>query len=148
MGCYVWGDKNSMGCFVWGGKSLWDVLSGVSKNGMGCFVLRCFVGLPASPIDKSGIFHSTEMDLKHKVEPHGIVLYDLTEHFLSFSRGRISAQNNSQSKLATYFPIPCLIFLIKTLKKYCFKKEMYRPLLLMRNNDPYQNGYFIQSKIT
>ena len=27
-----------MGCFVWGGKSMWDVLSGVAKNGMGCFV--------------------------------------------------------------------------------------------------------------
>ena len=38
MGCYDWGDKKSMGCFVRGGKSLWDVLSGVSKNGMGCFV--------------------------------------------------------------------------------------------------------------
>ena len=24
-----------MGCFVLGGKSLWDVLSGVAKNGMG-----------------------------------------------------------------------------------------------------------------
>ena len=35
-----------MGCFVRGGKSLWDVLSGVSKNGMGCFVLGCFVRLP------------------------------------------------------------------------------------------------------
>ena len=38
MGCYVRGDKNTMGCFVPGGKSLWDVLSGMSKNGMGCFV--------------------------------------------------------------------------------------------------------------
>ena len=43
MGCYVRGDKKSMGCFVRGGKSLWDVLSGVSKNGMGCFVPGCFV---------------------------------------------------------------------------------------------------------
>ena len=37
------GDKNCMGCFVWGGKSMRDVLSGVSKNGMGCFVPVCFV---------------------------------------------------------------------------------------------------------
>ena len=43
MGCYVRGDKNSMGSFVRGGKSSWDVLSGMSKNGMGCFVLGCFV---------------------------------------------------------------------------------------------------------
>ena len=35
-----------MGCFVRGGKSLWDVLSGVAKNGMGCFVPGCFVRLP------------------------------------------------------------------------------------------------------
>ena len=46
MGWYVRGDKNSMGCFVRGGKSLWDVLSVVSKNGMGCFVPGCFVRLP------------------------------------------------------------------------------------------------------
>ena len=32
MGCFVRGDKISMGCFVQGGKSLWDVLSGVSKK--------------------------------------------------------------------------------------------------------------------
>ena len=43
MGCSVRGGKNCMGRFVWGGKSLWDVLSGVSKNGMGCFVPGCFV---------------------------------------------------------------------------------------------------------
>ena len=46
MGCYVRADKNSMGCFVRGGKSLWDVLFGVSINGMGCFVPVCFVRLP------------------------------------------------------------------------------------------------------
>ena len=46
MGCYVRGDKDSMGCFVRGDKTLWDVLSGVSKNGMGCFVPGCFVRLP------------------------------------------------------------------------------------------------------
>ena len=46
MGCYVRGDKISMGFFVQGGKSLWDVLSGVAKNGMGCFVPGCFVRLP------------------------------------------------------------------------------------------------------
>ena len=45
MGCYVRGDKNSMGCFVRDGKSLWDVLSGVAKSGMGCFVPGCFVRL-------------------------------------------------------------------------------------------------------
>ena len=38
MGCFVRGDKNCMGCFVRGGKSMRDVLSGVAKNGMGCFV--------------------------------------------------------------------------------------------------------------
>ena len=43
MGCFVRGDKNCMGCFVQGGKSMRDVLSGVSENGMGCFVLGCFV---------------------------------------------------------------------------------------------------------
>ena len=47
MGCYVRGDKNSMGCFVRDGKSLWDVLSGVAKNGMECFVPGCFVRLPS-----------------------------------------------------------------------------------------------------
>ena len=46
MGHYVQGDKNSRECFVRGGKSLWDVLSRVAKNGMGCFVLGCFVWLP------------------------------------------------------------------------------------------------------
>ena len=35
--------KNYMGCFVRGGKSMRDVLSGVAKNGMGCFVPGCFV---------------------------------------------------------------------------------------------------------
>ena len=43
MGCFVRGDKNCMGCFVRVGKSMWDVLSRVSKNGMGCFVPGCFV---------------------------------------------------------------------------------------------------------
>ena len=52
MGCYVRGDKNCMGCFVRGGKSLWDVLSGVAKNGMGCFVPGCFVRLPQNQIIK------------------------------------------------------------------------------------------------
>ena len=40
MGCFVRGDKNYMGCFVRGGKLMQDVLSGVSKNDMGCFVTR------------------------------------------------------------------------------------------------------------
>ena len=35
MVCSVQGDKNCMGCFVRDGKSMGDVLSGVSKNGMG-----------------------------------------------------------------------------------------------------------------
>ena len=43
MGFFVRGDKNCMGYFVGGGKSMRDVLSGVSKNGMGCFVPGCFV---------------------------------------------------------------------------------------------------------
>ena len=43
MVCFVRGDKNCMGCFVWGGKLMRDVLSGVAKNGMGCFVPGCFV---------------------------------------------------------------------------------------------------------
>ena len=46
MGCYVRDDKNSMGCFVWGGKSLWDVLSGVSENGMRCFCPGMFCPAP------------------------------------------------------------------------------------------------------
>ena len=40
MGCFVRGDKNGMGYFVRGGKSMRDVLSGESKNGIGCFVLK------------------------------------------------------------------------------------------------------------
>ena len=58
MGCFVRGDKNCMGCFVRGGKSLWDVLSGVAKIGMGCFVPGCFVlhsGDIFSEYDKIGI---------------------------------------------------------------------------------------------
>ena len=43
MGCFVRGDKNCMGCFVRGGKLMRDVLSGVAKIGMGCFVPGCFV---------------------------------------------------------------------------------------------------------
>ena len=43
MGCFVRGDKNCMGCFVRRGKLMRDVLSGVAKNGMGCFVPGCFV---------------------------------------------------------------------------------------------------------
>ena len=43
MGSFVRGDKNCMGCFVLGGKLMRDVLSGVLKKGMGCFVLVCFV---------------------------------------------------------------------------------------------------------
>ena len=45
MGCFVRSDKNSMGCYVQGDESLWDVLSGVAKDGMGCFVPGCFVRL-------------------------------------------------------------------------------------------------------
>ena len=43
MGCFVRGDKNCMGRFVRGGKLMRDVLSGVAKNDMGCFVPGCFV---------------------------------------------------------------------------------------------------------
>ena len=43
MGCFVQGDKNCMGCFVRSGKTMRDVLSGVSKIGMGFFVPGCFV---------------------------------------------------------------------------------------------------------
>ena len=43
MGCFVRGDKNCMGSFVRGGKLMRDVLSGVSKKGMRCFVPGCFV---------------------------------------------------------------------------------------------------------
>ena len=43
MGCFVRGDKNGMGCFVRDGKLMRDVLSGVAKIGMGCFVPGCFV---------------------------------------------------------------------------------------------------------
>ena len=43
MGCFVRGGKNGMGYYVRDDKkTAWDVLSGVPKNGMGCFVgLRC-----------------------------------------------------------------------------------------------------------
>ena len=81
MGCYVRGDKNSIGCFVRGGKSLWDVLSRVSNNGMGCFVPGCFVrlpmlgsrgemqdsGRPLNKIRKKG-FHSSQA-IAFNVEP-------------------------------------------------------------------------------
>ena len=46
VGCFVLGDKNRMRCFVQGGKTFLDVLSKVSKNGMGYFVPGCFVRLP------------------------------------------------------------------------------------------------------
>ena len=62
MGYYVRGDKNSMGCFFQGGKSLWDVLSRVSKNGMVCFVPGCFVRLPlvrAYCDPRGGFFYPT-----------------------------------------------------------------------------------------
>ena len=45
-----------MGCFVRGGKSLWDVLSGVAKNGMGCFVPGCFVRLPYQTAPDVSVF--------------------------------------------------------------------------------------------
>ena len=47
MGCYVRDDKNSMGCFVRGGKSLWDVLSRVSKKRHGMFCPGMFCPAPA-----------------------------------------------------------------------------------------------------
>ena len=43
------GDKNCMGCFVRGGKSMWDVFSGVSKNGMGSFVRDVLSYIPTEP---------------------------------------------------------------------------------------------------
>ena len=43
MGCFVQGDKNCMGCYVRGGKLMRYDLSGVLKNGMGCFFPGCFV---------------------------------------------------------------------------------------------------------
>ena len=62
MGCFVRGHKNSMGCFVRGGKSLWDVLCGVTKNGMGCFDPICFVlhslQLYTDCIENCGLFWS------------------------------------------------------------------------------------------
>ena len=58
MGCFVRGDKNCMGCFVRGGKSMRDVLSGVAKNGMGCFVAGCFVLKSNSLIYCSNILFS------------------------------------------------------------------------------------------
>ena len=72
MGCFVWGgkigmecfvrgDKKCMGCFVRGGKLMRDVLSGVTKNGMGCFVPGCFV-LHSSAFDYSLISLFTEQN--------------------------------------------------------------------------------------
>ena len=40
--------KTASDVFFRGGKSVWDVLSWMSKNGMGCFVPVCFVRLPLS----------------------------------------------------------------------------------------------------
>ena len=66
MGCYVREDKKSLGCFVRGGKSLWNVLSGVAKNGMGCltfvpgsltFVPGCFVRLPCLQYTDKSVFN-------------------------------------------------------------------------------------------
>ena len=49
MGCFVRGYKNCMGRFLRGGKLMRDVLSGVSKNGMGCFVIHsCYIQIPKS----------------------------------------------------------------------------------------------------
>ena len=77
MGCFVRGDKNSMGCFVRGGKSLWDVSSGVSKNGIGCFVPGCFVRLPAvtpvrlvPPVPQSQVKHSTIEPLRSLIHAY------------------------------------------------------------------------------
>ena len=42
-GMFCLGRQNEMECFAWDGKSMRDVLTGVSKNGMGCFVPECFV---------------------------------------------------------------------------------------------------------
>ena len=46
--------------FVLGDKSMWDVLSRVSKNGMGCFVLGSLSGSPSQLIQL--IDHSSESD--------------------------------------------------------------------------------------
>ena len=68
MGCYVRGDKNCMGCFVRDGKSLWDVLSVVSKNGMGCFVPGCFVRLPVITVLIDGLINSmAQIQYKYKL---------------------------------------------------------------------------------
>ena len=77
MGCYVRGDKNSMGCFVRAGKSLWDVLSGVSKNGMGCFVPGCFVRLP---------LHACVLGLVLTGQLNSIILLIFTLSLLAVSR--------------------------------------------------------------
>ena len=60
MGCYVRGEKNSMGCFVRGGKSLWDVLSGVSRkwHGMFCPGMFCL-----APISGSSSNHQHAIDM-------------------------------------------------------------------------------------
>ena len=54
MGCFVRGDKNCMGCFVRGGKLMRDVLYGVSKKGMGCFVLHSLCIHAAKPGHHTG----------------------------------------------------------------------------------------------
>ena len=46
-GMFCLGCQQHEMCFR-GGKFLLDVLSGVPKNGMRCFVLRCFVRLPGT----------------------------------------------------------------------------------------------------
>ena len=57
MGCYVRGDKNRMGCFVRGGKSLWDVLSGVSKKWHEMFCPGMFCPAPKKGTQKIKILN-------------------------------------------------------------------------------------------
>ena len=65
--------------FCPGAKSLCDVLSGVAKNGMGCFVPGCFVWLPDTPYgtiinDLWNSSHIRVLKILHPSEVHKLCL--------------------------------------------------------------------------
>ena len=91
MGCYVQGDKNSMGYFVQGGKSLWDVWSGVSKNGLGCFVPGCFVRLPDFTDNLE--FEEQEKNTSEQYDNPADMSLQMHKHSHSFQSKQIARKN-------------------------------------------------------
>ena len=74
------GGRNGIGCFVRVAEMAWGVLSEVanlflvvlsrvSKNGMGCFLLRCFVRLPKLATCEISIFQLVPV-----AEENGLIL--------------------------------------------------------------------------